>query len=73
VSDKVREVDRRRDQVIVVRGWLQGNDVWVRVLASDGARRQWVVVGVRQACQLVETLLEQLNEPTSGADEPLTK
>ncbi|GIF23451.1 hypothetical protein BJ973_004063 [Actinoplanes tereljensis] len=51
------------NRVIVLRGWLEHDGVRVRILVSDGARRQWVVVGAKQAAAVVEALLAELAGP----------
>jgi hypothetical protein len=61
-------VDKSRVCVIVMRGWLDGEDIRVRILVAGGEGRQWIVLGSQRAAELVEGLLEQIKQADESKD-----
>lgn len=49
--------------VIVLRAWRNPQGLIIRVLTTDGTRRNWVVTGTANLAVLLESLISELAPP----------
>jgi hypothetical protein len=55
-------------RVVVVRAWRDAGGVRIRLLATGESRRQWVVMSIPDACEVLESVLSGLLEAPATAD-----
>ena len=58
--------------VIVLRAWRNPQGLIIRVLTTDGTRRNWVVSGTAGLVVLLESLIAELEPPPSGSGAEIT-
>ncbi|MHC6591691.1 hypothetical protein [Arthrobacter sp. C152] len=58
--------------VIVLRAWRNPQGLIIRVLTTDGTRRNWVVLGTANLAALLEILISELQPPGSDTAAEIT-
>ena len=58
--------------VIVLRAWRNPQGLIIRVLTTDGTRRNWVVFGTANLSALLESLISELQPPPPGSGAEIT-